>query len=315
MGTNINEKSDFVNRRVSTIFYKCIGKKQTMEYIAAMIGLFDSGFGGLTIQHVLLNKLSQYSYMYLGDNAHAPYGPKSDEEIYSLTQKGVEYLFQHGCELVILACNTASASALRRLQQEWLPTVYPDKKVLGVIAPTVEEITGTPWHQVEPLRGADKKYIGVLATEHTVKTNAYVREVQKRNPSIQVIQQACPGLAKAIEAYDAAEISQLINKYVQALLMQCEEKNISLQAVLLGCTHYEFIAQEIRNKLSAEVHVYSQPAIVAESLRIYLQQHPEIEQKLSREQKRIYLTTSSTAHPSAIYKKLFHTELPFKTIS
>lgn len=262
-----------------------------------MIGVFDSGYGGLTIVRALIERLPQYSYVYLGDNARAPYGSRPAEEIYEFTRQGVEYLFKRGCPLVILACNTASANALRRLQQEWLPQAYPNRRVLGILVPTVEQITGVPWRHIEPITTplvAQAFTVGVLATEQTVASDAYPKEIHKRNATLKVVQQACPDLTNLIEdGADTATLLHAIQKHVQALRQKIEPAQIS--AVLLGCTHYALVADDIKQLLPADVRVYEQPTIVAESLAAYFRLHAELESSLQRGGERTYITTGDAA--------------------
>lgn len=271
-----------------------------------MIGLFDSGYGGLTILQGMVKALPQYSYMYLGDNARAPYGSRSSEEIFAFTRQGVEYLFAHGCELIVLACNTASATALRRLQKEVLPQKYPDKKILGILVPTIEQITGVPWQQItHSMSAIGVATVGVLATEATVQSGAYAEEIHKRNSSIQVLQQSCPGLVEAIEAgEDESVLRTLVQGYLDQLYAQAPGGAESLSAILLGCTHYALIADLIRSQLPAHVHIYEQPQIVANSLKKYLEVHPEIAQGLDQSGQRQFFTTGDPAdinHHSARY--------------
>lgn len=231
------------------------------------IGIFDSGFGGLTIFKALVKKLPQYDYIYLGDSARAPYGNRSQELIFKWTQQAVDYLFKHGCELVILACNTASAEALRRIQQR------QEGKVLGVIRPTIEEARG--------------KRVGIIGTQATISSGAYVRELKKLNPDIKVFQQACPLLVSLIEAGKFEGIDLILEKYLASLI----EKNID--TLILGCTHYPIIKDKIK-KITGNIQLISQEEIIGPKLIDYLKRHPEIEEKLSKTNKKIFLTTDPT---------------------
>src|SRR3989338_5365162 len=183
-----------------------------------MIGIFDSGDGGLPTLKAVCEVLPQYDYVYLGDHARAPYGPRSQEEIFEFTWQGVKFLFDQGCVLVVLACNTASANALRRIQQERLPETFPDRRVLGILVPTIEQITGQNWsNQVNQfLRGREKSdTVLVLGTEATVQSNAYQIEVEKRLPGIRVLQQACPDLVSLIERNASPEeIHSALDRYL-----------------------------------------------------------------------------------------------------
>lgn len=249
-----------------------------------MIGVFDSGYGGLTIFRELIKQFPEHSFIYLGDNARAPYGNKTAEEITEYTKQGVDALFQKGCALVILGCNTASAVALRELQQKWLPSAWPDKKILGIIVPTIEQISDT----TKPIS------VGILGTMRTVESHAYKQEIQKRNPNIVVYEYACIILAGIIETLGAknTEVVHEAQESVQLLLDIAGGSGTSaLDAVLLACTHYELIADSISEVLPEKTKLYHQPSIVAKSLAGYLQRHSEIDSKLDKTGKRVYLTT------------------------
>ena len=244
-----------------------------------MIGVFDSGFGGLTILAELKKQLPQYDYVYLGDNANAPYGEKSQEEIRSLTRQGVQTLFEAGAEIVILGCNTASAAALRYLQQSWLKKNYPNKKILGIIVPTIEQVTGTAWRHTEPITtpiSEEVFTVGVLATPATVMSGTYPEEIHKRNASVHVVQQSCAGLVDTIESGKKEKTQQLMRGCIDGLFEQAPQ----IQAVLLGCTHYELISQQIAGYLGHHIRLYHQPSIVAQSLQQYLARHSDIKQRL-----------------------------------
>lgn len=254
-----------------------------------MIGVFDSGYGGLTIFHELTKTFPEYSFTYLGDNARAPYGDKTVEEITEYTRRGVEELFNRGCVLVILGCNTASAVALRTLQQTWLPAHFPDRKLLGIVVPTIEQITG----------GEASSYVGVLATQRTIDSGAYEQEIQKRNPNITVFQTACNNLAGAIEQKGANsnEVKQEARRCVEQLISPPAGGGArgggSFSAVLLGCTHYELIADTIASALPTGTPLFHQPTIVAKSLQEYLTRHADIQSRITKEGARTYLTTGN----------------------
>lgn len=250
-----------------------------------MIGVFDSGFGGLVILRELVRQLPEYSYIYLGDNARAPYGPRTPDEIYEFTLQAVEKLFAEGCELVILACNTASANALRRIQQNDLAR-HPGKKVLGILVPTIEQITGLPWSALHPYPQAMR--IGVFATQATVSAHAYRKEIQRRNPQAQVAEVACPELATMIE--QGADETAL-RAYVAQCVEQLKAQLAGPDAVLLGCTHYPLVLEYFVEALP-DVPVFDQGQITADALRVYLSNHPEIEKKLPREGDWRFLTTA-----------------------
>lgn len=242
-----------------------------------MIGVFDSGLGGLVIMKELDKQFPEYSFLYLGDNARAPYGTKTSDEVYRFTLEAVEYLFAQGCEIVILACNTASANALRKIQQEVLPKKYPDKRVLGILVPTVEQVHGGT--------------IGIFATPGTVKSEAYVHEIMKRQPTAEVFQIACPTLVEMIEAGEGdAQILVEVEKYVAELKATMGEK-FPPQNVLLGCTHFPLVHQLFVRALPASVNVYDQASMVAASLKDYLLRHLDREGKILRDSRRTFVTT------------------------
>lgn len=243
-----------------------------------MIGVFDSGYGGLTILRELMKKFPEYSFMYLGDNANAPFGNKREEDVIENTRRGVEELYKRGCVLVILACNTASAVALRDLQQNWLAAAWPDRKLLGIVVPTIEQIT----EATSPMS------VGVLATQRTVTSRAYEHEIHKRNPSISITQYACGNLARTIESFGtkSTEVVQEAKQCVEGLL----EKG-KVDAVLLGCTHYELIADTIAGFLPPGITLFHQPSIVAKSLQDYLLRHDEIDSRIKKTGERIYFTS------------------------
>lgn len=266
-----------------------------------MIGVFDSGYGGLTILRAIHKALPEYSTMYLGDNAHAPYGVLSDEEILELTKKGVETVFKKGCSLVILGCNTASAAALRKLQQEWLPVTYPNNKILGIIVPTVEAISATAHTSV-----------GVLATSHTVATGAYETEIHKRNKNIKVVQYSCHNLAGIIESLgvENPRAHKEAKYHVEKFL--ASEPNP--EAVLLGCTHYDFVADYIQTLLPSNTQLIRQPDIVAKSLEEYLARHKEVAERIDTAGKRVYLTTGNPEQVSKKSSELMGEQIDFEPV-
>lgn len=245
------------------------------------IGVFDSGYGGLTILEQIRKELPEYDYLYLGDNARTPYGTRSFDVVYKFTLECVKYLFSQGCQLVILACNTASAKALRTIQQNDLPKIDAQRRVLGVIRPTVEEIGNL----------TKTNHIGLLATSGTVQSNSYPLEIQKIFPQLQVTSQACPLLVPLIEnnehKTEGAEF--FIQKYVEELI----SRDKKIDTVILGCTHYPLIAEQIRKHLPQNVNVISQGELVAKSLRDYLYRHPEMEEKCAKNGMCKYLTTEN----------------------
>jgi glutamate racemase len=265
-----------------------------------MIGLFDSGLGGLTILRQLEQDIPHYDYLYLGDTARAPYGSKNPEEIIKFTWQGVEHLFQRGAKLVLLACNTASAVALRHIQQEKL-SQYPNHNVLGIVVPTIEQITGANWKHQQPITTPLNHggiTVGVLATESTVNSGTYSREIHKRNPSIKVIEQACPRLVPLIEQQSSLEE---LNAAIQEYLTLLQSKaNPRLYAVLLGCTHYELVAEQIKTFLPSETRLYQQPKVVAKSLENYLKNHPQAATSQSKRNNTKILLTGHEDLPNFI---------------
>jgi glutamate racemase len=242
-----------------------------------MIGVFDSGHGGLTILEALQQRLPRQGFIYLGDHANAPYGQRSPEEIFALTRRGVATLFGLGCTLVILACNTAAAIALRRLQQEWLPRHFPHHRCLGVLVPMIEEIAHNPWHALASQSDWERQpeTLGVFATRATVASGAYIHEVAKRAPRLRVFQQACPDLAGMIEAgAEDAVLAPLITSYVGELQAQLGEA--LPDSVVLGCTHYPLVEHLFAQALPANTRIVSQPLRTADSLTAYLFRHPEM---------------------------------------
>lgn len=232
------------------------------------IGVFDSGFGGLDILRGIVSELPQYDYIYLGDTARTPYGTRSKEVVCQFTKEAVNFFFKNNCELVIFACNTASSDALRYIQHEYVPTFFPDKKVLGVLIPAAEEaVTLTK-----------NKKIGVIATEGTVRSGAFMRELHAVDGSVEVFQQACPLLVPIIEAGEhQSDIARLaVKQYLSPLL----EKNID--TLILGCTHYGLIEPLLQEFLGTGVTIVSEARVVPQKLKNYLERHAEIETTLSQ---------------------------------
>ena len=246
------------------------------------IGVFDSGYGGLTVLKEVVKMLPGYDYLYLGDNARAPYGPRSFETVYRYTWQCVEWFFKQGCPLVILACNTASAKALRTIQQKDLPKKYPDKRVLGVIRPTTELI-GNYSHT---------KSVGILATSGTVISQSYPIEIAHLFPGVKVYQEACPMWVPLVEnnEYDGEGADYFIKKNIDNLLKQSGE----IDTVLLACTHYPLLKNKLEKFLPSAIKILTQGEIVAAGTKDYLNRHPEIEAKLSRNRERVFYTTDST---------------------
>ena len=252
-----------------------------MRSEAGPIGVFDSGYGGLTILHGIRQLLPEYDYLYLGDNARAPYGPRSFDVVYEFTRQAVQRLFEMGCHLVILGCNTASAKALRTIQQVDLPQWDAERRVLGVIRPTAEVIGQL----------TESRHVGVLATEGTIKSESYNMEIKKLYPDIQVSGVACPFWVPLVE-YNEAD-SPGADYFVKKRIDQIMHLDPQIDAIILGCTHYPLLMPKILKYLPAGVRVVPQGEYVAESLKSYLQRHPQIEQRCSKGGNAHYLTTEN----------------------
>ncbi|ETX29815.1 glutamate racemase [Roseivivax isoporae] len=233
------------------------------------VGIFDSGLGGLTVLDRVARRLPDVSFVYLGDNANAPYGVREADDIYDLTVAGVSRLFEEGCDLVILACNTASAAALRRMQEGWVP---PGKRVLGVFVPLIEALTERRWGDNSPPREVAVNCVALFATPATVRSRAFQRELSFRAVGVDVEAQSCGGLVDAIEEGDMILAEALVRSHVEAL----KRKMPHPDAAMLGCTHYPLLEDQFRAALGPEVKVYSQAEVVAESLADYLARHPEM---------------------------------------
>jgi len=247
------------------------------------IGVFDSGYGGLTVLKEFIDLMPEYDYYYLGDNARSPYGTRSFEVVYNYTLEAVNKLFDLGCHLIILACNTASAKALRTIQQNDLPRIDPNKRVLGVIRPSVEAVG----------KFTQTNNIGVLGTKGTVISNSYPLEIQKLFPKIGVSQQACPMWVplQIVEnnEFNNSGADYFIKKNINSLL----NKNNKIDSIILGCTHYPLLMYKIKKYLPKSIQVLVQGKIVAESLKDYLNRHPEIERKCTKNGIYKFFTTDS----------------------
>ena len=245
------------------------------------IGIFDSGYGGLTILHGIRQLLPEYDYLYLGDNARAPYGPRSFDVVYEFTRQAVVKLFEMGCHLVILGCNTASAKALRTIQQNDLPKWDPERRVLGVIRPTAEVIGSL----------TQSRHVGVLATEGTIRSESYTLEIRKLHPDIEVTGVACPFWVPLVE-YNEAD-SPGADYFVKKRIDQLMRLDPQIDAIILGCTHYPLLMPKILKYLPSGVRVVPQGEYVADSLKDYLERHPEMASRCSRQGQVHYLTTEN----------------------
>lgn len=245
------------------------------------IGIFDSGYGGLTILNGIRQLLPHYDFLYLGDNARAPYGPRSFDVVYEFTRQAVSHLFQQGCQLVILGCNTASAKALRSIQQNDLPDIDPRRRVLGVIRPTAE-IVG---------QLTNSRHVGVLATEGTIKSESYNLEINKFFPDVVVSGVACPFWVPLVE-YDEAD-SPAADYFVDKQIRQLLAKDPQIDTIILGCTHFPLLMPKILKHTPSHVRVIAQGEYVAQSLKTYFINHPEMEQLCSKGGSVRYLTTEN----------------------
>lgn len=233
------------------------------------VGIFDSGLGGLTVYQAASERLPDVPFVYFGDNANTPYGVRDADDIYELTTAGVSRLFEAGCNLVILACNTASAAALRRMQEGWVPS---DKRVLGVFVPLIEALTERQWGDNSPPREVGVQHVALFATPATVRSRAFQRELAFRAIGVDVEAQACAGVVDAIEDGDMILAEALVRSHVDALKRKMPEPD----AAILGCTHYPIVEANFQASLGENVRVYSQPNLVAESLADYLERRPEM---------------------------------------
>ena len=246
------------------------------------VGVFDSGYGGLTIFKSIRDRLPQYDYIYLGDNARTPYGNRSFDAIFKFTTEGVRYLFSQNCKLIIIACNTASAKALRSIQQKVLPFAYPDRRVLGIIRPSVEELG----------RDTRTKIVALWATEGTVKSESFSIEISKYAPGVRLIQTPCPMLVPLVEAGELE--GQGTDYFIRKYWEQTKRFSDQIDVLLLACTHYPLLLPAIRATVPPHARILVQGDFVAPSLVDYLERHPEIEQHLSRGGSQRFLTTDHT---------------------
>jgi len=233
------------------------------------VGIFDSGLGGLTVLDAVSKRLPDVPFVYFGDNAHAPYGVRDADDVYDLTCAGVTRLWDAGCDLAILACNTASAAALRRMQEGWVPS---DKRVLGVFVPLIEALTERQWGDNSPPREVSVKHVALFATPATVASRAFQRELAFRAIGVDVEAQSCGGVVDAIEDGDEILAEALVRSHVDALKRKMPEPD----AAILGCTHYPLMESVFQDALGPDVKVYSQASLVSESLADYLERHPEM---------------------------------------
>ena len=234
---------------------------------SAPIGIFDSGYGGLTVFKHIRELMPDYEYIYLGDNARTPYGTRSFDVVYQYTLEAVEKLFSMGCELVILACNTASAKALRNIQQKVLPRIAPVKRVLGVIRPSVEEVVEL----------SQSQHVGILGTSGTVRSHSYFLELEKLFPTVQVVEEACPMWVPLVEnhEYDKPGADYFIKQHIDAILLKDEK----IDTLILACTHYPLLLKKIQKFVPKNINILEQGPLVAQKLALYLKRHPEMEER------------------------------------
>ncbi|MGI5827102.1 MAG: glutamate racemase [Patescibacteria group bacterium] len=241
----------------------------------AAIGVFDSGLGGLSVLRALLEKLPEYSYFYLGDTARVPYGERSAETIFIYTVEAVDFLFKQGCQLIIIACNTASSQALRRLQQEWLPKNYPERRVLGVIKPLAEAVACS-----------ETNHLGIIGTTATINSQAYPQELEVLKPGLKISAKATPLLVPLVEEgrLDTPETRLILADYLTPL------KKAGIDSLILACTHYPYLEPVIKELLGPDILVYNPGMIIADSLAQYLKRHPELNLDTKRSERRYYVT-------------------------
>jgi glutamate racemase len=266
------------------------------------IGIFDSGLGGLFILKSIIEKLPQYDYVYLGDTKRVPYGNRSKQTVYEFTCEAVNFLFRRNCQLIILACNTASALALRRLQKEYLPRHYPDRRVLGVIIPTIEAAADSA-----------KDKIGVLGTLGTVSSNVFPKEFRKASPRLKIYQQAAPLLVPLVENDSLKFAAPILREYLKPLLRH------NVKTIVLGCTHYPLLKNKIRQMAGrpakCRVRVISQDEIMPAKLADYLSRHPEITRRLSQNHGREFLVTDLTESFTKTARRWFGKKIKLRLVS
>jgi len=260
------------------------------------IGIFDSGLGGLIITHALTKDLPEYDYVYLGDTARVPYGNRTQAEIYQFTKEAMEFLFSKDCKLAIVACNTASAEALRKIQQQFVPQKWPDRKVLGVLIPSAEEAV------------VIGKRIGVIATQATIDSGAFDRELLKLNSEIEIIKKATPLLVPIIEEGDIKKAKRVLSEYLADI------KN-EIDTLILGSTHYARLKNEAQQIVGKGITIISQDSVIPMKLKDYLARHPEIEKSLSKNIRREYFVTKETAASELLAQELMGEVVDLKQVN
>ena len=262
------------------------------------IGVFDSGLGGLHILRSIVRALPQYDYAYLGDTARAPYGHRSQETIYEYTKQAVDFLFNHDCGIIIIACNTSSSEALRKIQKDHMKNYGPEKKILGVLIPAAEEA----------VQKTKNNKICVIATEATVSSNAFLRELIKLNSGVRVFQNACPLLVPLVEAgrQNSPEIQTILEEYLRPLVSK------KIDTIILGCTHYGILENKIRKIIGPNIALVSEARVVPKKLKIYLEKHSELEKTLSKKSIIHFYSTDSTDNFKILGSKLFGRQIQVK---
>lgn len=263
------------------------------------IGIFDSGLGGLVIAKSIFKKLPEYDYIYLGDTKNLPYGEKSPPQIYRYTQKAVDFLFKQNCQLIIVACNTSSALALRKIQQQYLPKKYPGRRVLGVVVPTLEVADG----------GHRRKKIGVIGTTATIRSHIYKKELVKIDSKAKIVELATPDLVTLIEKNSLQKAQKSVELYLKTL-----KKQGNIEALILGCTHYPILKKGIKGLMGKKGMVISQDEIIPPKLASYLKRHKEIEKQLSKTGKKIFEVTKLNSGYKKVAKNLFGKNLKFEVV-
>jgi len=277
-----------------------------------MIGVFDSGFGGLTVHRALIEALPERDFVYFGDNRNAPYGARPPIDVLNLTCAALERLFAEGCRLAVIACNTASVVVLRWIQQQWLPARRQDdgvaRNAIGIVVPTIEAATGLGWHEGGAGREAQRSStIAVFATRRTVDTGCYPIEIRKRRPDITVVQQACPELAASIErGLPRRDLRVLVEQYVGELL---QNSDVTPDRVILGCTHYPLVADLFAAALPPSVRMIQQPEATARALKFYLDRHPEYDAGNSG--RRMFVSTGFSPEALPLIERFWGDKLPF----
>lgn len=263
------------------------------------IGVFDSGLGGLVIHKAISHSLPGYDMVYLGDTLHVPYGGRSTEAIYDYSARYVDFLFrQHECQIIIIACNTASAAALRNLQQEYLVSSFPERRILGVVVPTLEEAVA-----------CGHKRIGLLATQYSVRSNIYAKELKKIDSSYQIFSKASPLLVPLIEHDGLKWIEPVLKDYLSDLMKH------DIEALILGCTHYPMLKEKVKKLLHPSITLLSQDEIIPAKLANYLKRHPEHESKLTKNSHHDFLVTDFSPNYKNTAKTLYGQDVIFKKVS